>query len=99
MFAVIPTVFSFIYYILTTGLRGYLFRILIALGITYTTYTQVTDVTTLLKSKYDAAFNGLGVDAIHILTLVGLPEAVTIIFSCVTTRLLTSAAGSFAMKS
>lgn len=96
--SIIATALSFVYYILTTGLRGYLLKILVAIGITYTTYSNVTELVTLLKSKYSEAFLGLDTLGIQILTEAGFPEAATIIFSCITTRLLVSAAGHFDMS-
>lgn len=63
-------------------------RVLLALGLSYVTITGFTDLKTQFMTEIQNNYGALPAAVIDIISLAGADVAITILFSCVTVRLI-----------
>lgn len=73
-------------------------RVLLALGISFITYTGFSTVGTYALSQIQSTFNGIGGEALGLLGYLWVDKAITVVVSAYTASLAIKMAGATSLK-
>lgn len=75
-----------IYAWLLSALPGFVYRVLVLLGFSWVGYQSISGIVNSLKSYTQNKLDAVPSDILQLLSLIGLPEALSIMFGALITR-------------
>lgn len=75
-----------IYTWLLAALPGFVYRVLVLLGFSWVSYQSISTIVNSLKTYTQSKLDSVPSDILQLLSLIGLPEALSIMFGALLTR-------------